>query len=130
MTEQDALDLIEPIIRQTVNCIAEKRYEGISGCAEFADGITYNMLKEWAEDHLAVNGLSHYDRFGVPNNFRPKNPRVIYHQMRVYLYNDGSGFAAEYDLTTDGEKNDLTLMMKCLYKDNTLKPYIEGFDVL
>lgn len=43
--------------------------------------------------------------------------------MSFTIYRDGRGFSADYDLTTDGELNDLTLQMEFLFTDaNTMNP--------
>ena len=47
------------------------------------------------------------------------------------IYNDGSGFSAEFDLSSDGALNDLMLIVEFLYDENqTPVPHIEDIHVL
>ena len=48
-------------------------------------------------------------------------------EIELFTFNDGSGYAMDYDLTTDGEKNDLTLQIEFLKKGNG---YIVSLDDL
>lgn len=133
MTEQEAKTLAEPIVKAIVDCIAEATYELIPDYAEFKDGWTIELLKEVTEAFLEDNELSHYDKYGVPCNFQPKYDKSLYDQFSIYIFNNanGNGFAVEYDLTTNGELNDLTLKMEFLFEDNNeIKAYIEGVHVL
>ena len=131
MTEQEAKVLAEPIVKEVVNCMADGRYDLIPNHAEFKDErITIEDFKEWAEGYLKVNELSHYDKYGVLNNFQPKYDKSLYDQFSVYLYNNGTGFQVDYDLTTDSEINDLTLSMEFLFFDNAVKAYIVDIHVL
>ena len=125
MTEQEAKVLAEPIVKEVVNCMADGRYDLIPNYAGFQDeSITIDDFKEWAEGYLEDNELSHYDKYGVPNNFQPNYDKSLYHQFSVYLYNNGTGFEVDYDLTTDSEINDLTLIMEFLFIDNGVKANI------
>lgn len=104
----------EGIVRMIVNLIAEKRYEEITAFAESED-LMAKDIKELVEDYLELNDLSHIDRFDTECKFHPK---YEYHQLNVYHYKNGSGFHIDYDLTTDGELNDLTLQMEFLYEES------------
>ena len=48
-------------------------------------------------------------------------------EIDLFTFNDGSGYSMDYDLTTDGEKNDLTLQIEFLKKGNG---YIVSLDDL
>ena len=39
-------------------------------------------------------------------------------EIDLFTFNDGSGYSLDYDLTTDGEINDLTLQVEFLKKGN------------
>lgn len=131
MTEQEAKDLAEPIVKEVVDCMADGKYDLIPNYAKFQDErITIDDFKEWAERYLEDNELSHYDKYGVPNNFQPKYDKSLYHQFSVYIYNNGIGFSVDYDLTTNGEINDLTLIMEFIFSDNGVKAYIVDIHVL
>ena len=127
MTEQEAKTMAEPVVKNIVNCMANGDYEHILEFAELENGITIDEFKKWAEDYLEENSFSHYDKYGVAINFHAQH----YQQFSVYTYNDGSGFSVDYDLTTDGELNDLTLIMNFLFDNNkVLRAYIHDLHVL
>ena len=48
-------------------------------------------------------------------------------EIDLFPFNDGSRYSMDYDLTTDGEKNDLTLQIEFLKKGNG---YIVSLDDL
>ena len=107
MNEQEAEQLAEPVVKEIVNCISEKRYADIEKYAEF-NGISLSNFTRLIEDFLEINELPYMDRFEIPCTF---NPQYEYHQLSCIVYSDGSSFHADYDLTTDGELNDLTLQL-------------------
>lgn len=53
---------------------------------------------------------------------KSKNQRIEF-----FTYRDGRGYAMDYDLTTDGEINDLTIQIEFLKKENG---YAAGLDDL
>lgn len=107
MNVQEIEKLAEPVVKEVVNCIAEKRYADIEKYAKLAD-LSLPDFTELIEGFLEINGLPYMDRFDVPCTF---NPQYEYHQLYCIPYKDGSGFHVDYDLTTGGELNDLTLQM-------------------
>lgn len=111
MDNREAERAATPIVKEIVNCIAERRYSDIEKYAEF-EGITPPVLAELIEGYMEANELPYMDGFGVTCTF---NPQYEYHQLDCVVYRDGSGFCADYDLTTDGELNDLTLNMEFLF---------------
>lgn len=128
MLKQEAEKIVKPIIKAVVDCIADKRYEDLHLYAEFKDGNSLEIFKECTEGFLKINNLPHFDRYGVPYNLSP-NPE--YRQLNVYVYNNGTGFAVDYDFTTEGEINDLTLQMEFLFTEfDKIKAYILDAHVL
>ncbi len=111
MNKQEAERLAEPVVKEIVNCISEKRYSDIEEYAEF-EGISPSEFAESIDGFLEINELPYTDRFDVPCTF---DPQYEYHQLSCIVYSDGRGFHADYDLTTDGELNDLTLRMDFLF---------------
>ena len=107
MDKQEAEKLAEPVVKEIVNCISEKRYADIEKYAEFED-LSLSDFTELIEGFLEMNDLPYMDRFEVPCTF---SPQYEYHQLYCIVRSDGSGFHADYGLTTDGELNDLTLQM-------------------
>ena len=114
MDKHEAEQLAKPIVKKIVDYIAEKRYADLEKYAEFEDMSLADFT--WLiEGFLEINELPYMDRFGVPCTF---SPQYEYHQLFCIVYRDGSGFHADYGLTTDGELNDLTLQMDFLYTES------------
>lgn len=111
---QEAEKLAEPVIKEVVNCISEKRYAHIEKYAEFSD-LSLSDFTELIEGFLEINELSYIDGFDVLCTFRPE---YEYHQLHCGIYTDCRGFWADYDLTADGELNDLTLQMQFLFTES------------
>lgn len=123
MTDKKALRIAEPIVKEVVDCLAEKRYNCIENYADFDNGWSAGDMKEFIEGCIELNELSHIDKYGVPCNFSP--------QFRVYVRNDGKGFATDYDLTTDSEINDLTLQMEFVFTaSGSVKAYLSNVHIL
>ena len=131
--------LAEPIVKKVVDLLAERKYSEVFEIVEMAswpvDPNTEEMstwsvedLQEAVDGFLELNELPYMDKFGVPCDF---HPQYEYHQLSCILYRDGRGFSADYDLTTDGELNDLTLQMEFLFTDaNTMNPIFLAVHVM
>lgn len=128
MLKQEAEKIARPIIKAVVDCIADKRYKDLTSYAEFKDSNSLELFKDCTEGFLKISNLPHFDRYGVPYNFSPNSE---YSQLNVYVYNNGTGFAVDYDFTTNGVINDLTLQMEFLFTEsNKIKAYILDAHVL
>lgn len=128
MTDKEIVKIAEPIVKAVVDCIAEKRYNCIENYADFKNGWTAGDMEEFIEGCLELNQLSHIDKYGVPCNF---SPAYEYNQLSAYVYNNGKGFAIDYDLTTDSKINDFTLQMEFLFTDSgVVKAYILDAHIL
>ena len=121
--EQKAIE----ILKQVVDALAEKRYEDIPKLAEM-EHWTPEMLRDHVAEHLQLCGLSRMDGWTEERAASPTNPR--YQQLNFYHFNNGSGLAADYDLTSDGERNDLTLQMEFLYEGGGLRPGLLDLHVM
>lgn len=113
MSEEEAKKAIEPAVRAVVDCIAQRRYADMPAYAVL-EQLSAADLEEMIDGYLALNQLTHIDAYGAVCHFKP---RYEYRQMRCIPYKDGSGFHVDYDLTTDGELNDLTLQMEFLWNE-------------
>ena len=69
MDSREAEMLAEPVVREVVNCIAEKRYADIEKYAEF-ESRSLSEFMEIIEGFLELNELPYMDRFEVPCTFR------------------------------------------------------------
>ena len=114
MNEQQAAELARPIVREVVNCIAQKNYTNLQNYAVL-ESLSLSDFMEEIEGFLELNELPYIDRFDVPCTFKPQ---YEYQQLFCIVYRDGRGFHVDYDLTTDGERNDLTLQMEFLFTES------------
>ncbi|MCR5320396.1 MAG: hypothetical protein K6E48_04230 [Lachnospiraceae bacterium] len=114
MVEKECLDIAKPIVEAIVNQMARNDYAVISDLvSNSAEDLT--DLKEWVNTTLKMNELDGIDAYGAECDF---HPQYEYHQLRVYPFDDESGFAVDYDFTTSGELNDLTLQLEFKKQDN------------
>ena len=114
MCDAEAEIMAEPVVKEIVNCIAEKRYADIKKYAD-CEAISLPGLIEEIEGFLELNELPYIDKFNIPCTF---NPQYEYHQLSCIPYKDGSGFHMDYGLTTDGDLNDLTLQMEFIFTES------------
>jgi len=117
----------EKIVEQVVNAISEKNYSKIAEIVDGLDCWIISEIEECAEGFKSINDLECFDSYGIPCSFRPK---YEYHQLSFYKWNDGKGMSCDYDLTTDGDLNDLTLMIDFYYEENMLRSVFKDLHVL
>jgi hypothetical protein len=117
----------EKIVEQVVNKISEADYSSIEDIVDDIDGMSISEIEEYAEGFKSINDLERFDGYGIPCSFKPK---YEYHQLSFYKWNDGKGMSCEYDLTTDGDLNDLTLMIDFYYEEGMLKSVFTDLHVL
>ena len=92
---------------------------------------TIELIEDVIKNYKSDNELECFDKYGATCNFNPKyQDGSKYEQENFYFYDDGSGFAYEYDLTTNGELNDLTLMLDFKYEDSNIKTFFDDIHVL
>lgn len=127
MEKMQAEAMAIEIIKLVVNSLSRKQFEEVSDITNLAS-LTIENITEIVNEYLELNKLKYIDAFGVKCGF---NPNYAYKQINFYHYTNGTGFAADYDLTTDGELNDLTLQMEFLYgKGDLLTSYLVDLHVL
>jgi hypothetical protein len=125
MTEIECMNIVRPIVEDIVNRMAKNDYDGMADLVANPRA-DLDDLADWVRSFLEMNELNGIDVYGAPCDF---HPQYEYHQLRVYPYDDASGFAAEYDLTTDGELNDLILQMDCKLQSDGAYAVSVGVDV-
>lgn len=118
MDRQTAEQKAIKILKQVVDALAEKRYGDIPKLAEM-ENWTPEMLRGHVAEHLRLCSLSRMDGWSEERVTSPTNP--CYQQLNFFHFNNGSGFAVDYDLASDGERNDLTLQMEFLYEGEGLR---------
>ena len=121
--------------------IAEKIINAIA-CGNYVlvEEITDNMgewdwdaegLGEFIETFKSDNELECFDKYEVVCNFNVVyKDGSRYEQEKFYHLNDGTGFRYEYDFTTNGDLNDLTLMLNFIYRDDFIEVGFEDVHVL
>lgn len=117
----------EKVVEQVVNAISEADYSKIAEIVDDLDCWSADKIKECAEGFKSANSLRCFDRHGVPCSFKPW---YEYNQLKFYKWDDGTGMSCEYDLTTDGDLNDLTLMMDFYFEKNMLRSVFKDLHVL
>ena len=124
--EQKAIE----ILKQVVDALAEKRYEDIPKLVELEEHIQEPLEEFVAEVHQmwGWEEIPPIDPWTEERVAIPTNP--CYQQLNFYHFNNGSGLAADYDLTSDGERNDLTLQMEFLYEGGGLRPVLLDLHVM
>ena len=127
LNEQGAIKIAEPIVESIVNLISKNDYESmlevVTNSAE-----DLRSIQDWVNSFLEMNGMDGIDSYDVECRF---SPNYEYHQLSCYLFDDGSGFAVDYDLTSDGELSDLTLQIDFKkQQDDLYEAHITGIDVL
>ena len=126
MTEKDALEIAKPTVKAVVDCIADGLFEQILDHADFAEGISQESLVNAIEGFKNDARISHIDKYGASSQFTVNKSR-----LNAYAYNDGSEFSVDYDFTTDGGVNDLTLQMRfVLCESGLFKAIMEDCHVL
>ena len=117
IAEQKAIE----ILKQVVDALADERYDDIAELAEL--GVwPPEKLRDIMKEYLQVCGnhhFSHIDHWSEERTVSSLNQS--YAQLTFYHFNNGSGFHVDYDLTTDGKLNDLTLQMEFLYEGEGLR---------
>ena len=68
-----------------------------------------------------------FDKYGT--ELQP-SPNINYRQERFFFWNDSRGFSYHYDFTSDGQPNDLTLILEFIYNDNNIEILFHDLHVL
>lgn len=115
------------IVEQIVNALAEMNYLKISEIIDDLGKWSILDIEECAEGFKSINSLDYFDKYGDVCTFKPK---YEYHQLRHYHWETGDGMTSEYDLTTNGNINDLTLIIDFLFEKNRVKTIFRNLHVL
>ena len=118
--EEKVIEVFKKILR----AIHLKNYRDIMDCVDGSEVDDVRELLEYIDDSLQLNDFDKIDEYGVECNF---HPTYEYSQLQVYEFNDQTGFAVEYQMTSDSELVDLTLQLEFLYQEDDYK--ITSIDV-
>lgn len=120
--EKQAILVIEKVLWSIHN----KEYKAIVNHVDETEIGDIDSLFQFVQGTLELNGHDSIDEYGVPCDFHPK---YEYSQMSFYEFDDNSGFAVDYDLTSDSELVDMCLQMKFLYTaDGGMRSVFVGVD--
>lgn len=113
------------VITQILKAFHSKEYEKIVDYIDSSKEDDLKSLFEFVETTLSDNGFDCIDEYGTPCNF---HPQYEYSQLSIYEYDNKTGFAVDYDMTSDSELVDLTLQLEFLYVDDGLKIRFLGIE--
>ena len=106
------------VLKKILRAIRLNNYSEIMDCVDGSEIDDVRELLEYIDDSLQLNDFDKIDEYGVECNF---HPNYEYSQLQVYEFNDQTGFAVEYQMTSDSELVDLTLQLEFLYNENDYK---------
>lgn len=113
------------VITQILKAFHSKEYGKIINYVDESKEDDLTSLFECVESTLSENGFGAIDEYGTLCNF---HPQYKYSQLSLYEYDDNTGFAVDYDMTSNSELVDLTLQLKFLYTNNGLKTIFSGLE--
>ena len=125
MTEQHRELAIETV-KNILHVLHEKRYEDLPSCVDIMEWNDTEEIRECIQGTLEMNNFDAFDEYGVPCSFQPQYE--YHHEVQLYEYSNGSGFAADYELTSGGELVYLTLQLEFLYENGGLKSIFRTID--
>ena len=106
------------VLKKILSAIRLNNYSEIMDCVDGSEVDDVRELLEYIDDSLQLNDFDKIDEYGVECNF---HPNYEYSQLQVYESNDQTGFAVEYQMTSDSELVDLTLQLEFLYNEDGFK---------
>ena len=109
--EEKVIEVLKKILR----AIRLNNYSEIIDCVDGSEVDDVRELLEYIDDSLQLNDFDKIDEYGVECNF---HPNYEYSQLQVYEFNDQTGFAVEYQMTSNSELVDLTLKLEFLYQED------------
>ena len=109
--EEKVIEVLKKILR----AIHLNNYSEVMDCVDGSEVDDVRELLEYVYDSLQLNDFDKIDEYGVECNF---HPNYEYSQLQVYEFNDQTGFAVEYQMTSNSELVDLTLKLEFLYQED------------
>ena len=103
------------VITNILKAIHLKKYEDIMNYVDESEIDDLNEFFGYVEKTLELNDFDTIDEYGVECNFHPP---YEYSQLEIYDYDNQTGFAVDYDLTSNSELVDMRLQIEFLYTDS------------
>ena len=104
--------------REKVIEVITNIFEDIKNYVDESEIDDLNEFFGYVERTLELNDYDTIDEYGVACNFHPP---YEYSQLEIYDYNDHSGFAVDYEMTSNSELVDMTLQLEFLYTKDDYK---------
>ena len=122
------VDKAREIACKIVNSIADSDFAEIVNTADTMKNWTAKLIQELIETYQSDNDVI-FDYYGAACNFNPVyKDGSVYEQERFYAYDRGFGY--EYDFTSNGDLNDLTLMLTFTYKGDDIEVSFDDLHVM
>lgn len=109
--KEKVIDVITNILK-VIHLI---KYEDIMNYVDESEIDDLNEFFGYVEKTLELNDFDTIDEYGVECNFHPP---YEYSQLEIYDYDNQTGFAVDYDLTSNSELVDMRLQIEFLYTDS------------
>ena len=106
------------VITNILTAIHLKKYEDIMNYVDESEIDDLNEFFGCVEKTLELNDFDTIDEYGVECHF---NPPYEYSQLEIYDYDDQTGFAVDYEMTSNSELVDMTLQLEFLYTKDGYK---------
>ena len=123
---QEHKELAIQTVKGILHALHEKRYEDLPSCVDEMEWDDTEQIRACIQGTLDINGFDAFDEDGVPCTFKPQYE--YHHEVMFFEYKDGSGFAADYELTSGGDLTYLTLQLEFLYENGGLKRIFHTID--
>ncbi len=123
---QEHKELAIQTVKGILHALHEKRYEDLPSCVDEMEWDDTEQIRACIQGTLDINGFDAFDEYGVPCTFKPQYE--YHHEVMFCEYKDGSGFAADYELTSGGDLTYLTLQLEFLYENGGLKRIFHTID--
>ena len=120
-------DMAIETVRNILHLFHEKRYDEVPAAVDESEIEDLpGFLREFIPGTLDLNEMETFDEYGAPCDF---HPRYESHQLHFFPFTDGSGFAADYELTSGAQLAQLVLQLRFLYQpDGSLRRVFEDVD--
>jgi len=118
------------VIEKIVNAISEGNYGIIEGLVDNMNSWTTEFIHEIIESYKEDNEIV-FDKYGTPCSFNPiYMDKSVYQQEKFYYWINAEGFGYVYDFTSNGDLNDLSLLVDFHYKGNEMEVSLSDLHVL
>ena len=116
-------------VKTILHLFHEKRYDEVPGVVDEIEIEIENLpdyLRKHIQGTLDLNGMDTFDEYGAPCDF---HPQYEFCQLHFFPFTDGSGFAADYEMTSGAQLAHLVLQLRFLYQpDGSLRRVFENVD--